>query len=66
MDWVLVRAHEVTEPIPRTVVRRIKRASKTLLCIAPVPSIASQTICRNENMPAHQYPLDTFPYFAKN
>ena len=53
MDWVLVRAHETTEPIPRTVVRRIKRASKTSLCIVPVSSIASQSICRNrEYVPA--------------
>ena len=35
MNWFLVRAHGITEPNSHTDMRRIKRASKTLLRIAP-------------------------------
>ena len=35
MNWVLVRTHGTTKPISHTDMRRIKRASKMLLRIAP-------------------------------
>jgi hypothetical protein len=44
MNWVLVRAHGITEPNSHTDMRRINRASKTLLRIAPESWVGDSSV----------------------